>query len=45
MMNQKIVIAINREYGSGGRTIGEMLARELNIGYYDKDIYRMASEL
>jgi cytidylate kinase len=45
MMNQKIVIAINREYGSGGRTIGEMLARELNIGYYDKDIYKMASEV
>ena len=30
-MNQKIVICINREYGSGGRTIGEMLSEDLGI--------------
>ncbi len=44
-MNQKITIAISREYGSGGRTIGEMLAHELGIGYYEhRDIVKMASE-
>ena len=43
-MNQKIVIAINREYGSGGKTIGEMLAADLGIHYYDKEILKLASD-
>ena len=38
------VITIARQYGSGGRTIGEMLAKKLGISYYDKYIIRMASE-
>lgn len=38
------VITIARQYGSGGRTVGEMLAKKLGIAYYDKDIIRMASE-
>ena len=38
------VITIARQYGSGGRTVGEMLAKKLGIGYYDKDIIRIASE-
>ena len=42
-MNQKITIAINREYGSGGRTIGEMLADDLGVHYYDKEILKIAS--
>ena len=43
-MNQKIVICINREYGSGGRTIGEMLSEDLGIHYYDKGILKLASD-
>ncbi|HBF86099.1 MAG TPA: cytidylate kinase, partial [Clostridiales bacterium] len=39
-MNQRIVIAINREYGSGGKTIGEMLGKELGIPFYNKEILR-----
>lgn len=35
------VITIARQYGSGGRTIGEELAKKLGISYYDKDIIRM----
>lgn len=38
------VITIAREYGSGGRTIGEMLANDLNIHYYDKELMKLASE-
>lgn len=38
------VITIAREYGSGGRMIGEMLASRLGIPYYDRDIIRLASE-
>ncbi len=38
------VITISREYGSGGRYIGELLAKELNIKFYDKEIIRLALE-
>ena len=34
--NQKYVITINRELGSGGRTVGRKLAEKLNVPYYDK---------
>lgn len=40
----KFVITIARQYGSGGRTIGQMLARELGVEYYDKDLIIKASE-
>ena len=43
-MDKKIVITIAREYGSGGRTIGEMLAKELGIHFYDKELAKLASE-
>jgi len=34
--NEKFVISINRELGSGGRTIGEKLAAKLGVPFYDK---------
>lgn len=34
----KKIITISRQFGSGGRFIGEAVAKELGIGYYDKDI-------
>ncbi len=40
----KFVITIARQYGSGGRTIGEMLAKDLQVEYYDKDLIVKASE-
>ena len=43
-MNKKIVIAISREYGAGGKTIGEMLSEDLGIHYYDKELLKLASE-
>lgn len=39
------VITIARHYGSGGRTVGMMLAKELGINCYDKEILRMASDV
>ena len=36
-MNTKI-ITISREFGSGGRTIGHMVAQKLGIPFYDKDL-------
>lgn len=38
------VICINREYGSGGKTIGEMLAKDLGVNYYEKDLETLAAE-
>lgn len=43
-MNKNFVITIARQYGSGGRTVGEMLAKKLNIHYYDKELMKLASE-
>ena len=40
----KTIICIGREYGSGGREIGEKLANKLNIPYYDKLLLKQASE-
>ena len=39
-----IVITIARGFGSGGRTIGKMLAERLDIHYYDGELLRLASE-
>lgn len=39
------IITISREFGSGGRTIGKEVAKQLGIPCYDKDfIERMAEE-
>lgn len=35
-LDEKYVITINRELGSGGRTIGEKLAKRLGVPFYDK---------
>lgn len=34
------IITISREYASGGHTIGQRVAKELGIEFYDKDIVR-----
>ena len=39
-----MVITIGREYGSGGKYIGERLARELNFKFYDKEILERLSK-
>lgn len=43
-MADNTVITIARTYGSGGRTLGQMLAKELGIHYYDQELLRRASE-
>ena len=35
-LKDKFVITINRELGSGGRTIGKLLADRLGVPFYDK---------
>jgi len=39
-----VVITIARQYGSGGKTIGNMLADQLGIKAYSREILKLASE-
>ncbi len=41
---EKFVISINRELGSGGRTIGEKLAEKLRVPFYDKALIKNLEE-
>ena len=38
--NEKFVITINREMGSGGRTIGRKLAEKLGVEFYYKSVIK-----
>ena len=42
--NQRFVITIGRERGSGGRMVGKELARRFHIHYYDREILACASK-
>ena len=43
-MDQKYIINIGRQLGSGGREIGEILASQLGISFYDKELIQIASQ-
>ncbi len=40
----KIIITLGRQYGSGGKEIGEKLAKDLGIPFYDKELLTQAAE-
>ena len=40
----KRIITISREFGSGGRFIGEEVAKKIGIAYYDKNIISQIAE-
>ena len=42
--NEQFVITINRELGSGGRTIGRLLAEKLDVPFYDKAVIKALQE-
>ncbi len=42
--DEKFVISINRELGSGGRTIGRKLAERLGVHFYDKALIKALEE-
>lgn len=44
MAEDKMVICIAREFGSGGHLIGRTLAEQLGIAFYDKELLRQAAE-
>lgn len=41
---EKVIITIARQYGSGGKTVGKALAKNLGISCYDRELMRMASD-
>lgn len=43
-LKDRFVITINRELGSGGRTIGEKLAQRLGVPFYDKALIQGLKE-
>ena len=42
--NEKFVITINRELGSGGRTVGSLLAEKLGVPFFDKAVIKALQE-
>jgi len=44
ILNKHIVITVSREYGSGGRYIGRLVADKLGIKFYDKDLIIQLAE-
>ena len=45
-MSEKKIITIGREFGSGGFYVGELVAKQLGIPFYDKELIdRIAEEL
>lgn len=43
-MESHFVINLGRQLGSGGKEIGERLAKDLHIAFYDKELINLASE-
>ena len=41
---EKYIITIGRQFGSGGRAIGEKLAKKLGISFYDKELISLAAK-
>lgn len=44
MDKNKLVITIERQYGSGGRIVGTEIAKRLGINFYDDEILSMTAE-
>lgn len=40
----KFIITIGRQFGSGGRSIGEKLAKKLGVSFYDKELISLAAK-
>ena len=40
----KKIITISREYGSGGRQIGQLVSKKLGMDFYDKELIDLAAK-
>ena len=46
MDNKKtVVVSIGRQFGCGGRVVGQRLAEELGYDYYDKQLLVLAAKV
>lgn len=43
-MAKKVIVTIGRQFGSGGHEIGEKLAKELGIKFYDKELIKLIAK-
>ncbi len=43
-MQENFIITIGRQFSSGGHQIGRLLAEQLGIAFYDKELIRIASQ-
>jgi cytidylate kinase len=43
-MKKRAIITIGRQFGSGGRLIGQKLAKALTVAYYDKELLAEAAK-
>ena len=43
-MKKNTIICISREFGSGGREVGQQLSKKLGIPFYDKEILARVAE-
>lgn len=41
---EKYIVTIGRQFGSGGRAIGEKLAAKLGVSFYDKELISLAAK-
>jgi len=41
---KQIIVTIAREYGSGGRFVGQLLAKDLGVKFYDKELINLAAK-
>ena len=44
MLNNKIIINVGRQLGSGGHDIARMLAMDFNAKYYEKELLNLAAK-
>jgi len=42
--DEKVIITVSREFGSGGHEIGEMVAKQLGLPFYDKNLIELTAE-
>lgn len=43
-MKDRVIVALERQYGSGGREIGKKLAQTLDIPFYDQELLALAAK-
>ena len=43
-MNDKVIVTIDREFGSGGHEVAKRLAERLGVPFYDEEIIARAAE-